>query len=255
MQVAGESIVRANISNLTALWRAFGTVGVEAEQPLVATRSASWPHRCWFEMHGGDSALAAVAGVLDRLPAGFIVPVWDGPQAASLETLLAAQGYRETFRQTAMSLRLEDYRRHRGAAPASTDPARLVLQRLDSIESVLTWCGVGSEAFGYCIDPEAIADALATPGLELYLGLIGGEAVATGLLLQTGEVVGIHQVGVSGAVRGLGLARELMHRLLERSVDCGASCVTLQASEAGAPLYRSMHFDELFTIRNYVREG
>jgi len=248
-----DALALANLGNLTALWQAMGANPASGEAAFLAYRNSGWPRRCWFDTRRNLPTMDQVADVLAALPAGYIVPVWEGPLATDLRESLVRQGYELSFQQTAMSLHLLGYAVNDGIAAELDDGQRLQLQRVYAAEPVRTWCEVGGGAFGYDIDPAVISGALATTGLELYAGLIGSEVVATGLLLQTGGIAGIHQVGVSRAFRGRGIARALMYLLLGRCVESGAEYVTLQASVEGEPLYRSMNFEAQFHISNYVR--
>ncbi|MEE4144606.1 MAG: GNAT family N-acetyltransferase [Halieaceae bacterium] len=255
MEFTKDEFARANIDNLTALWRAMGAFPTSGEDPVLAYKNLSWPHRCWFDTRNRVPTIDQVVDVLAALPAGYIVPVWEGPLAADLSKALAIEGYELSFQQTAMTLSLVGYPVDDGTAPVLKGGRRIQLQRVYTADDIRAWCDVGGGAFDYHIDPEAVSGALGTSGLDLYLALIDGDVVATGLLFQTGEIAGIHQVGVPQAFRGRGIARALMHLLLGRSVECGAARVTLQASVEGEPLYRSMNFDAQFRISNYVREA
>lgn len=255
MELTRDEIARANIDNLTTLWRALGAFPASEVDPVLAYKNPSWPRRCWFDTGNQVPTIAQVADVLAALPAGYIVPVWESPLATDLSKALAMAGYQLSFQQTAMTLSLAGYPIDDGSAAVLKDGRRIQLQRVYTANDIQTWCDLGGTAFDYRIDPEAISGALGTSGLELYLALIDGGVVATSLLFQTGEIAGIHQVGVPQAFRGRGIARALMHLLLGRSATCGAARVTLQASVEGEPLYRSMNFDAQFRIRNYVREA
>lgn len=254
MKCTEDELARANIDNLTALWRAMGTFPVSAEDPVPACLNLGWPRRCWFDTRNRLPTMQQLAEVIAALPAGYIVPVWEGPLATDLSKALTAQGYEISFQQTAMSLSLVSDPIDIGTAAVLKDGQRIELRRVGSAEDIRNWCEVGGTAFDYHIDPETINGALGAQGLELYLGLVEGCVVATGLLFQTGIVAGIHQVGVPKAFGGRGIARALMNLLLGRSVECGAAHVTLQASVEGEPLYRSMNFDAQFRISNYTKE-
>lgn len=255
MEFTKGELARANIDNLTGLWRTMGAIPASGEDPVLAYKNLSWPRRCWFDTQDRVLTTAQIADVLAALPEGYIVPVWEAPSETDLSKALAMEGYEFSFQQTAMTLSLAGYPVEGGTAAVLKDGKRIQLQRVDTAVDIQAWCEVGGGAFDYHIDPEVISGALGAPGLELYLALIDGDVVATGLLFQTGEIAGIHQVGVSQAFRGRGIARVLMHLLLVRSAECGAARVTLQASVEGEPLYRSMNFDAQFRISNYVREA
>ena len=253
MKVNEGEVARANLDNLTALWRAMGTFPVSGGGPPLAYRKLSWPRRCWFDTQSCLPTKNQVAEIITSLPPGYIVPVWEGPLERDLSRLLAREGYEISFHQTAMALSLAEYPVADETAATLKDTKQIELQRVGSTDAIRAWCDVGESAFDYHIDPESLSRALGTPGLELYLARVEGGAVATCLMFQTGEIAGIHQVGVPPAHRGRGIARALMHLLLARSIERGATFMTLQASVEGEPLYRSMGFDAYFSISNYTR--
>ncbi|GAA3526476.1 hypothetical protein GCM10022394_01980 [Zobellella aerophila] len=77
--------------------------------------------------------------------------------------------------------------------------------------------------------------------------------MATALLNKTGEVIGVHQVGVPPEHRGKGIANGLMQRLIAACQDWGDRHITLQASGAGEDLYRRQGFEPRFRIKSYRR--
>lgn len=244
-------IARANIENLVNLWRTMGTLSASGEDAF-ALRNLNWPRRCWFEPGTRPLAPDQVAAVLARVPAGYIVPVWESPFEMDLRRALHIRGYRPAFMQTAMCLDLSRYPVREGKAAALTNGMQVELRNVCTAGDVSTWCDIGGAAFGYHIDTEAVSGALGAPGLDAYLALVEGQPAATALLFRTGDIIGVHQVGVSRAFRGRGVARALMHLLLRHSREGGAAWATLQASEEGEPLYRSMNFDAQFGISNFV---
>lgn len=92
------------------------------------------------------------------------------------------------------------------------------------------------------------------PDVKILLLKKQGQAAVTALVYRTGSVVGVHLVGVKVEYRGQGIARELMHYVIQLSLDLGAHYITLQASAAGEPLYRQLGFVEQFLINNYQRK-
>lgn len=72
-------------------------------------------------------------------------------------------------------------------------------------------------------------------------------------MYKTGDVIGVHLIGVPAEYRGKGIARAIMNYVIQLSIEIGSQYLTLQASSAGEPLYRSLGFKEQFLIKNYRR--
>lgn len=255
MDPTAAQLERWNTDNLTTLWRALGARPLPGAHAFAAYGHASWPHRYWLETGARPATREEIGEFVAALPAHCTVPVRDGPLAAIFGDALERRGFAVAFEQTAMYLSLAGYPGSGAAAVTLRGGGRLALASVNSAEDIDTWCRVGGKAFGYRIDPQVLGGALPGEGLELYLARLDGAVVATGLLLHTGSVAGVHQVGVDPAFRGRGIARALMRLLLARCVSRGATHAALQASTEGRPLYLSMDFEEQFRIRNYARQA
>lgn len=81
------------------------------------------------------------------------------------------------------------------------------------------------------------------------------EPVGTAILFYTGQVVGLHQLGVAQAAQGQGVARIMMHQLLALASESQARWMTLQASRKGLGLYEQPGFSRQGVVRNYQPES
>jgi ribosomal protein S18 acetylase RimI-like enzyme len=177
------------------------------------------------------------------------VPVWsiENTQANHLHSLLADNGFQIVSGQTAMVLPLD--------SDSITSPHAPLLQRIASQQAIRTWTAVGSRAFDYAIDPSVIMMIAGHPDIRLYLACVDAQAAATVMLFQTGDVIGVHQLGVLPGFRGQGLARRLMHEVIALCQGMAARHITLQASSAAERLYTSLGFKRQFRIENYQYRG
>ena len=236
-----------NIDNLTSLWR---KMGVENNPEFVIdglTISRTWPNRYWFDWTADIKNINAIAPVLDQLPLTAVVPVWEGAGASAkqLEIFLKDECFQILFSQLAMYLDLQ-------SVPVLEMPA-LDIVTVQSALDVETWTATASTAFGYWIDIAAIQAIINVPEVKLLLLQQDGQAAATALVYQTGDIIGVHLVGVPDEFRGQGLARMLMQYVINLSIAMGGKFLTLQASAAGEPLYRQLGFVPQFVIKNYKR--
>ncbi|WP_375057846.1 GNAT family N-acetyltransferase [Zobellella sp. DQSA1] len=230
---------KANIDNLTALWRAMGT---EPEIGGIAGLRASrgWPHRFWFDW-GHQPVFEGHE--LARLPSRALVPVW--AEGSALERALVGQGFGVALEQRAMHLSMDG----EGSRPEDG----LQLSRVLTPAQVGQWAALCGRAFGYEVAAATVRRLLGVSEAGLLLASREGSAVATALLYRTGEVVGIHQVGVVPECRGQGIAHALMLQLMALAREQGGRYLTLQASAAGEGLYRRLGFEPRFPIRSYRR--
>lgn len=231
---------KANIDNLTALWRAMGTECEAGGGMAGLWVSRGWPHRFWFDW-GHEPVLDGQE--LTRLPPRAMVPVWAAGTA--LEQALTSQGFGVALEQTAMNLAMNG----EGSRPEGT----LQLSRVLTPAQADRWAVLCGRAFGYAVAAATVRRLLGAAGARLLLASREGTPVATALLYQTGEVVGMHQVGVVPEHRGRGIAHELMLQLMALAREQGARYLTLQASAAGEGLYRRLGFAPRFPISSYRR--
>lgn len=241
-------IDKANIENLTSLWR---RMGVRPRSPGTGERlnvSTSWPHRHWFDQGAEDLTAIAIDDFIGRLGQDSVVPVWGdlGRGQLQIEPAMIAAGYAVSFEQTAMYLDLE--------TQAETSRG-MELQRVTSRAEIEVWTDIASEAFAYEIDASVIERLGTEPAVQLLLGYCDGQPAATAMLYKTSEVIGVHQVGVAQAFQGRGIGHALMLRVIELGRLWRGRYITLQASAAGEGLYRRLGFHVQFTIRNYRSVG
>ncbi|PUA27768.1 MAG: hypothetical protein B0W54_14630 [Cellvibrio sp. 79] len=242
-----SDINQLNIDNLTSLWR---KMGVENDSEFAVeglTISRTWPNRYWFDWNADITPINTIVPVLDQLPLTAVVPVWEGAgmPAQQLEIFLKDECFQILFTQLAMYLDLQSIR-------VPELPA-LDIITVQSATDVATWTATASAAFGYWIDVAAIQALIDLPDVKLLLLKQDGKAAATALVYQTGDIIGVHLVGVPEEFRGQGLARMLMQYVIKLSVTMGGKFLTLQASAAGEPLYRQLGFIPQFLIKNYKR--
>jgi GNAT superfamily N-acetyltransferase len=242
-------VKKRNIDNLTALWGAMGAERPGAELPAALHVSVSWPHRCWLDWDATSDDLAALAAHADQLPVRGIVPVLPWPVGGSEDLAAGLQAHQFELRATLLAM-VMDLQRDCARAVALEAPE---VARIKGVREITAWTEVCSKAFGYAIDEAVVQRLAGVPGLQLFLASVDGVPAATALTLQTGDTIGIHQVGVPPAFRGTGLAKRIMAHVMALCVGSGARYATLQASAAGEGIYRKMGFEALFPIHTYRR--
>ncbi len=242
-----NDVNQLNIDNLTSLWRKMGVENNSEFAVEQLTISRTWPNRYWFDWNTDIKHINAIAPVLDQLPLTAVVPVWEGAGASAkqLEIFLKDECFQILFSQLAMYLDLQSL--------SVPELPALDIVSVQSAADVETWTATASAAFGYWIDSAAIQALVDLPEVKLLLLKQDGQAAATALVYQTGDIIGVHLVGVPDEFRGRGLARTLMQYVIRLGKSMGGKFLTLQASAAGEPLYRQLGFVPQFVIKNYQR--
>jgi|TARA_B110000902_G_scaffold65077_1_gene77328 GNAT superfamily N-acetyltransferase len=242
----------ANLNNLKTLWQRYGARLLYEDDNGQLRKSISWPNRAWANI-AWPVSVESLEQTGKVLPNGTLFPLWpmmseDG-SASPRETVDAlvdnSCDWQRAFQHTAMVLPL-DKQQH-----INTQEVRfpISIKRLSDEADIAAWVATGSKAFGYSIDSKVIVPLLDCEDIQILLAYNKNlQPVATGLLFKTGDVVGIHQIGVPGDHRGKGYATQMMRLLIERADKWQANYVVLQASEAGRLVYHKLGFVDQFLI-------
>lgn len=247
-----------NIENLTSLWKKYGSVANQQNNSTLWT-SKSWPYRAWVEndTRGAEKSFtkarrvenenkSAVAAWLENTPPTHFFSHWEFEANSTTDAeFFHGKGWQLAFELTAMSLPLAALEVH------DTQHSSLTFERVSRHDSLKNWLETSSEAFNYQIDPAVFQPLLDDNDVEIYLGKVNGKPAVSALLFKTGNVTGLHQMGVKSAFQGQGLAKKAMHFLINRAVQQASDYMMLQASEMGLHLYKSVGFEELFTLSHY----
>lgn len=94
--------------------------------------------------------------------------------------------------------------------------------------------------------PELVSD----DELQVFLGRVDGHPVACGLLVRTGDVAGVYNVGVIDEYRRRGIGEAITWAVLRAGRDAGCTTGVLQSSSMGYSVYERMGFE---TVVDYHR--
>lgn len=238
------NIIQANIDNLTSLWQKVAELQdgsfLSRDFSYCYVKNSDWPNRLWFEREVSKSSIIAAKQAISSVPKPLTVSYWDIYGSTSHEILKNA-GFQEKSLQIGMSLKLSDH---------SKKQCRLSLEKVATDGQARTWATLYPKSFGYTISEKIIAASY--EHLEFYLASHQGKPIGTAMVYQTGNIVGVHGVGILPEVRRRGFAEEIMEFLLNHAYTLGATYVTLQASAMGKGLYNKLGFEEDFTLKNYI---
>lgn len=116
------------------------------------------------------------------------------------------------------------------------------------LASLFTLAYEGYIAGSYQADAPTLAQMLSSHGVDLWLSRVvtlDREPVGFGFVNRTGNLARLASLGIIGPARRQGLARRLMHRLLEESRERGEAAMMLeviQQNPAAVALYESLGF-------------
>jgi|TARA_B110000091_G_C13778815_1_gene460127 GNAT superfamily N-acetyltransferase len=249
----------ANLDNLIKLWKRYGAQTLHKDDNARLCKNISWPNRVWADKPLPLSS-ESLAQTAKNSPDTSLFPVWPmmsengsaSPQKIVEVLVGQSQDWQAIFQHTAMALSL-DKRPQLSTQAAFRYP--IEIKRLSGNDDIAAWVATGSKAFGYTIDPNAILPLLVCEDIQILLAYNeDSQPVATGLLFKTGNVAGIHQIGVLDTHRGKGVATQMIRSLIERAEKWQADYAVLQASPAGIPVYRKLGFVDQFLI-TYLRKS
>lgn len=237
-------LIKSNINNLTALWKAGGLLAghhiMESSYELSTVESGQWPNKLWFTQPLGVQAIHDIQ--LKWNLHELSLPIW-GADLPRQESILTDGGFEEKLTQVAMSMDLKK-------APDHVE--RVVIQKVTTEPMAKTWSKLFQEAFGYEISAEVVIKTM--EAIEYFIGKHDGVAVGTAVLFvdQSG-IAGIHSMGVIPSQRRKGYAKDLLVHMLNIARMKGANYATLQASDMGKNLYLKVGFQEDFTIKTFIK--
>lgn len=238
------NIVDSNIQNLTSLWKIAGiSFNAYYENPVFdycECENSGWPNRLWFNQSLCQKNIDVAKEKLLSISSKLTVPHWTIGNDTSYK-LLEDNGFRLKFEQTAMYLRMME---------VFHDTKNLVFSRVSNREEATLWADIYPKSFGYTINREILARTWDT--IHYYTAFYQREPIGTAILFRTGNVMGIHGVGVVPEMRKRGFAEQIMKALLNKAMEDNVEFATLQASTMGKNIYVKLGFEEQFTIRNYV---
>lgn len=95
-------------------------------------------------------------------------------------------------------------------------------------------------------------------GSDRHVVLVTDDLQAYGAVSVAGEVADLDRIAVLPALRGRGVARDLLDDLVDRARDLGAGRMLLEVAADNGPaigLYESYGFDTISTRRGYYAGG
>lgn len=240
--MTNRNLIKDNIDNLTALWRTVATplLSYHKSDPFefCQIKNSGWPNRLWFREDIKEENLPQILEIMEKNP-GLIIPYWDIFGTNSNE-IFENNGFKIRIQLMAMALKLDKKFKL---------PNNLNFKRVLNEEDAKTWSDIYPLSFSYVISKETLVHNY--ENVKFYLVHIEEKPIGTLTLFQTGNVMGIHGVGVIPDMRKKGFAEEIMKFAINEAIDAGCEYAQLQASALGKGIYTRLGFEDLFLITNY----
>lgn len=256
-------IDQANIFNLKSLWKKYGSqiqiINNDKRKRAQSELNINifWPHRCWFD---GAITLNNFSW-LSNVPESTIFPIWpmlgdkrNSMQASTeielIEKQLLKNHWRCMLEQTAMFLALSN----------NTNEYRVesrigfTVKRVKNPQDISLWLDIVSKSFGYSIERKVIEKLINEPDMQILMAYQNDQAIASAILYKTGDIIGLHQVGVKQDCQGKGFASSFMKEIIAACHLWQGKNIVLQASSSGKSLYEQLGFKAQFLIKSYQRQ-
>ncbi|WCO02291.1 GNAT family N-acetyltransferase [Psychroserpens ponticola] len=236
--------IKSNIQNLTSLWQTvskpFNSYFIETNFKYSLIENSEWPNRLWLNQEINKDVITLVKEKLLSISTNLTIPYWDIYNSDSFK-ILEQNGFILKFEQTGMSLK---------SSQIFTELKGLSLHKVSTKKEAKLWSILFSKSFGYFTNPELLIKS--QKNTNYYIAYDQNIAVGTGILHTTGNVSGIHSVGIIPQQRQKGYAEQIMKLLINQSIKIDSDFITLQSSDMGKGLYLKLGFEEQFTIKNYA---
>lgn len=234
--------MQLNINNLNELWTVAGrslggyTEGENVHQSSIP--GSEWPCKIWTTSEISNDTITRLRDQMaknSRLTFSYFIPKGnDVDQRLEQEFMLKSIQY-------GMSLELNDEFKVSKV---------LRLKIVETPEEARLWSSAFECAFNYAIS-QAVIEAT-HKNIPYFLIYDDTKLVGTIILYPTGDVAGIHSLGIIPEMRQKGYATEIMYQVLNHAFSNNAKIATLQASEMAKKMYMGMGFSIDFLMHNYI---
>lgn len=237
-------IIQSNINNLTSLWQQvsepFKSYYKENHFDYSLIENSEWPNRLWFNQDIDQNVIKLVKDILPTFSTNIIVPYWNIYNSQSFK-ILEENGFKLKFEQIGMSLKLNQI---------FNKLEHFKLVKVTTNRNAEIWSNLFKKSFGYYINPILINKT--HKQMDYFITYHQNKMVGTGISNKTGNISGIHSVGIIPTQRRKGYAEQIMKLLINQSINTDSDYVTLQASNMGIGLYHKLGFKDGFKIKNYT---
>ncbi len=238
-------LTHLNIENLTSLWQnaslPYGSPNVSDHYTYCYIKDSNWPNRLWFNQDIDESVVTEARLLIQEQHPDLIIPYWDIHNSNSFEIMEQNQ-FKKIFEQIGMSLK---------PVQMFDQSPILSIKLVPTQAQATSWSKLFQAAFGYHINSDILLKS--HQDIDYFIVYDKEKPVGTVITHQTGQVLGIHALGIIPQHRRKGYAEQIMKALINEA-SLNNQLVTLQASNMGKHLYLKLGFTEQFIIKNYIAE-
>lgn len=193
-----------------------------------------------LETIAGETAKMAADGA----PKMLTFQAEDAPEG--YERILADHGFIRGFAQHGMVGDIKDLK---DFPHPQKGEGRLIIR-----EELREWVHAMTTGFGHGQEEnhalyEAIFDNKDT---SIYGWFADGRIVGTCIMIEDGDITGLHEGTVQPEYRRLGIISALIRLCAEDSSKRGIKTLSMQGSDMGAPVYASMGFEKTGMIETWI---
>ncbi|WP_417237115.1 GNAT family N-acetyltransferase [Bizionia paragorgiae] len=235
--------IEYNIQNLLNLYATVGKPfnGYASDSAIGYSRiqASEWPNKIWSNEKLTPDVLQNIKILIEssKIKMRFVDFEYGG---STNHRFIEQSGFELTNSMPGMHLKLTN--------PFET-PTRLSFKMVTEMTEAKIWTAVFKQAFGYLISEDLVLKNLNK--IHFYITFEDSKPIGVVKLHRTNNIAGIYSLGVPVAFRGNGYAKEIMHFVLNKAMQQGATVATLQASKLGQGMYERMGFKNDFTVHSY----
>jgi ribosomal protein S18 acetylase RimI-like enzyme len=250
-----EIISRAD-ANYFHAWRSFVTAKeggevVEGDGVLITNSGMPVP---WFNigfitrpLADADGAVRRIAAYFDERRMPFIIRLREGLDPAAER---AGEGQGIAYTDTVPGMVLAEI------PPPATMPGDLEIRLVAETTTMQHHVDVIAQSFAMPMDfaQQFVSEnLLRIPDVELYVGYVDGEPVASSALVASHRAAGVYNVGCLDSHRRRGYGEAMTSHAVQRGGEIGCTFGSLQASEMGRSVYERMGFRLVAPYRTFMR--
>lgn len=235
--------IKNNINNLTSLWttvsKPFSGYASDDVISYSQIQTSEWPNKIWSKEKLTSNVLKNIKNLINKSTVNlrFVDFEYEG---INNNKLIEDFDFVLTSSLPGMYLKL--------TTPFETK-GRLNFSMVTNASEAKIWCDIFRRSFGYIISEDVIIKSMHQ--INYYIAYENNNPVGVIKLHLANNVAGIYSLGVPHISRGKGYAKEIMHFILNKSIEQGAILATLQASKLAQDMYEKLGFKKDFTMNSY----
>lgn len=225
-----------NINNLLSFWRLAGSKAgeyyVSSSLAVSTIENSDWPNRIWITSSQNKEALTEASKLIHDKYQEHRFSLFHG-EGENLNELMKAFNLEPISSQSGMNLSLDNW-----TLKEINDPVKMI--RVSTPREANEWSQLFKASFGYSISSKTVTSLFNE--VSCFTIYHQEHPAGTAILYCTGNVGGIHGLGVLPNMRGKGIAKSSMEALLNEAKLKGLEFACLQASDAAFNMYKHLGF-------------